>query len=215
MKSKTIMLALVAGAIALYGQNPLTTELKQNYAQIKATVTKAADDMPEARTAIANRILAEFKSAKRLCPQALEEEFKTLRQIANRVVLGIGKYLSHEDLIAAFTLRSKRLIIHETLGEHMAGANAPDEKLERLLFVEENIIGAENKRLLATFVLPILTSSSFDAHPERLIAQLQDVNDEIAPLMKPTDKLYFRAPYGSWRSAHAAMPPPFRLWKRC
>ena len=47
MKSKMMMLAVLAGATALYGQNPLTTELKQNYAQIKATVTKAADDMPD------------------------------------------------------------------------------------------------------------------------------------------------------------------------
>ena len=50
-----------------------------------------------------------------------------------------------------------------------------------------------------------MLSGSFDAHPERLIAQLQDVNDQIAPLMKPTDKFYFRAPYGSWRDAHAAI----------
>lgn len=124
----------------------------------------AADDLPEARTAIANRILAEFKSAKRLCPNALDDEFKTLRQIANRVVLGIGKYLSHEDLIGAFTLRSRRLVTHETLGEYMAEAATPDEKLERLLFVEENIIGAENKRLLATFIMPVITGSSFEAH---------------------------------------------------
>ncbi|HEX4303333.1 MAG TPA: hypothetical protein VHZ78_11100 [Rhizomicrobium sp.] len=124
----------------------------------------AADDLPEARTAIANRIMAEFKSAKRLCPNSLEDEFKTLRSIANRVVLGIGKYLSHEDLIAAFTLRSKRLVTHETLGEHMAEAAFPDEKLERLLFVEENVIGAENKRLLATFVLPVITGAAFDTH---------------------------------------------------
>jgi hypothetical protein len=48
MKSKMMMLAALAGATALYAQNPLTTELKQNYAQIKATVTKAADDMPDA-----------------------------------------------------------------------------------------------------------------------------------------------------------------------
>ncbi len=122
------------------------------------------DDLPEARTAIANRIMAEFKSAKRLCPTSLEDEFKTLRQIANRLVLGVGKYLSHEDLIGAFTLRSKRLVTHETLGEHMSGANLPDEKLERLLFIEENIIGAENKRLLATFVAPVITSSTFEAH---------------------------------------------------
>jgi peptidoglycan/xylan/chitin deacetylase (PgdA/CDA1 family) len=43
----------------------------------------------------------------------------------------------------------------------------------------------------------------FDEHPDLLIEQLRDVNEQIAPLMKPGDKLYFRAPYGSWRSAHA------------
>ncbi|MDE2182108.1 MAG: polysaccharide deacetylase family protein [Alphaproteobacteria bacterium] len=49
---------------------------------------------------------------------------------------------------------------------------------------------------------PELTSS-FDADPSTLINQLRIVHNEIAPLMKPTDKFYFRAPYGYWRSAHA------------
>lgn len=43
----------------------------------------------------------------------------------------------------------------------------------------------------------------YDRHPEMLINQLRRVHDEIAPLMAPTDKFYFRAPYGAWRSAHA------------
>ena len=129
---------------------------------ISLTHRIAKDELPEARTAIASRITAEFKSVKRLYPESLFEEFKTLRQIANRVVLGVGKYLSHEDLITAFTLRSRRLITHETLGEHLADAATPDEKLERLLFVEENIIGIENKRQLATFVTPIITSPAFE-----------------------------------------------------
>lgn len=45
--------------------------------------------------------------------------------------------------------------------------------------------------------------SSFDSDPETLINQIRIVHDEIAPWMKPADKLYFRAPYGYWRSAHA------------
>src|SRR6185437_4104854 len=57
----------------------------------------AADTLPEARTAIANRIVAEFKSNKRLCSDFMVEELKTLRSLANRIVLGVGKYLSHED----------------------------------------------------------------------------------------------------------------------
>ena len=123
----------------------------------------AADTLPEARTAIATRIISEFKSSKRLCPESMVDELKTLRAIANRIVMGVGKYLSHEDLIAAFTLRSKRLVAQEALGEYIAEA-APDEKIERILFVEDNIIGAENKRQLSSYVMPILNSATFENH---------------------------------------------------
>lgn len=121
----------------------------------------AADTLPEARTAVANRVIAEFKSSKRLCPDSLVEELKALRSIANRIVLGIGKYLSHEDLIAAFTLRSKRLVVQEAVGQFIAEAT-PDEKIDRILFVEDNIIGAENKRQLSNYILPVLNSAAFE-----------------------------------------------------
>ncbi|MFO1247149.1 MAG: hypothetical protein U1E93_02770 [Alphaproteobacteria bacterium] len=121
----------------------------------------AADDLPEARTAVANRIVAEFKSNKRLCPEFMVEELKTLRTMANRIVMGVGKYLSHEDLIAAFTLRSKRLVANEAMGKHIAEA-AIEEKIERILFVEDNIIGSENKRQLSTYVMPVLNSAAFE-----------------------------------------------------
>jgi len=121
----------------------------------------ATDTLPEARTAIAKRIISEFKSSKRLCPESIVDELKALRSIANRIVLGIGKYLSHEDLITAFTLRSKRLVVQEALGEYITEAG-PHEKIERLLFVEDNVIGAENKRQLGSYVMPILTSAAFD-----------------------------------------------------
>jgi hypothetical protein len=122
----------------------------------------AADTLPEARTAVASRIVAEFKSNKRLCPDFMVDELKALRQIANRIVLGVGKYLSHEDLIAAFTLRSKRLVMQEALGDYIIEAPV-EEKVERILFVEDNIIGAENKRQLSTYILPILTSAAFES----------------------------------------------------
>jgi peptidoglycan/xylan/chitin deacetylase (PgdA/CDA1 family) len=47
--------------------------------------------------------------------------------------------------------------------------------------------------------------SQYDANPDMLLTQLRDVHDQIAPLMAPTDKFYFRAPYGAWKSAHAAI----------
>ncbi|HVZ68996.1 MAG TPA: hypothetical protein VG891_06000 [Rhizomicrobium sp.] len=123
----------------------------------------AKDELPEARTAIANRILAELKSSKRLSHGAIMEELKLLRRVANTLVLAQGKYIAHEDIIAAFVLRSRRLISHESIGAHLDGAATPDEKVERLLMVEENIIGQENKRNLGSFVIPIVTSAAFES----------------------------------------------------
>ncbi len=123
----------------------------------------AADELPAARTAIAGRIMAELKSTRRLCPDSLVDELKTLRRIANKLVLAQGKYLSHEDLIGAFTLRSKRLVTLESVNAHLEEAATQDEKLDRLFLIEENIIGAENKRQLAGFALPLIASPAFEA----------------------------------------------------
>ena len=40
-------------------------------------------------------------------------------------------------------------------------------------------------------------------NPELLIKQIADTNAAIAPFVRPTQGLYFRAPYGVWRSVHA------------
>ncbi|HXJ01206.1 MAG TPA: hypothetical protein VNH44_08275 [Micropepsaceae bacterium] len=143
----------------------------------------AKDELPEARTAIAGRILAELKGLKRLCPSSLEEEFKMLRRLGNQLVRGQGKYLSNQDLIGAFTERSRRLVTHEPLQQFMQMCKSSDEKLERLLVVEENIVGAENKRMLSTFMMPIITSNNFEdqlsagapvAQRLRRVAELQE-----------------------------------------
>jgi hypothetical protein len=124
----------------------------------------AMDRLPASRTAIANRILAELKSVRRLCPGSLMDEFAMLKRIANKLVLGQGKYLAHEDIVAAFALRSRRLVSHERVQEYLDGAASPDEKLERLLFIEENIVGAENKRQVAGYVMPIVSAAPFESH---------------------------------------------------
>jgi len=136
----------------------------------------AADTLPEAKTALGGRIVAELKANRRLCPDSMVDELKALRGLANKIVMGVGRYLSHEDLVTAFTLRAKRLVTQETLTPYIADA-AVDEKVERLLFVEDNIIGAENKRALAAFVLPLIGSAPFDNHFQNpklpLLARLQ------------------------------------------
>jgi len=124
----------------------------------------ALDCLPESRTVIANRIMAELRSVKRLCPGALQDEMKIMRHIANKMAAAPEKYLSRDNLIAAFTLRSRRIVSHESVSEYLAQAALPDEKLYRLLQIEENVVGAENKRQLAAFALPIVTGVVLENH---------------------------------------------------
>ena len=72
--------------------------------------------------------MAELKSIKRLCNEPLLEEIAVLRRVANKLVLGQGKYLSHEDLIAAFTMRSKRLVTYEGLARFLEGVRGRPTK---------------------------------------------------------------------------------------
>jgi hypothetical protein len=53
-------------------------------------------------------------------------------------------------------------VTHEPLFQYLQDAKSPDEKVARLLTVEENIIGAENKRELATFILPHIALHAFE-----------------------------------------------------
>ena len=66
-------------------------------------------------------------------------------------------------------------------------------------------IAAEGHLLANHSATHPLLGRRFVNNPQLLINQIRIVHDEIAPLMKPTDKFYFRAPYGSWRTAHAAV----------
>jgi hypothetical protein len=120
------------------------------------------DMLCHARATAASRLLSELRGMKRLCPASWDKEILMLRRLANLLVQACGKYLSHEDVIDVFSDRSRRFVTHEPLYQYLQDARGPDEKVARLLTVEENIIGAENKRELATFILPQITMHNFE-----------------------------------------------------
>ena len=116
----------------------------------------------DARATIAARILAELKSGKRLCPASWDKELAMLRRLAGTLIGAPSKYLSHEDLVEALTDRSRRFVTHEPLLQYLQDARNADEKVARLIAVEENIVGPENKRELATFILPLIALRAFE-----------------------------------------------------
>ena len=64
-------------------------------------------------------------------------------------------------------------------------------------------IAAEGHLLGNHSATHVLMGASYDSDPDKLLNQLRDVDRQIEPLMKPGDKLFYRAPYGAWKSAHA------------
>jgi peptidoglycan/xylan/chitin deacetylase (PgdA/CDA1 family) len=48
-----------------------------------------------------------------------------------------------------------------------------------------------------------LLSERYDEHPELLLAQIRQVDDQIAPLMPAGTMMFFRTPYGAWQAEHA------------
>ncbi len=82
----------------------------------------AANGLPEARTAVARRVLAEIASPKRLA-QTTEDELKALKAITLRLVMGPPVLMPHEDIVTAVNdplqaLRSPRQ--HRRLAERHA-----------------------------------------------------------------------------------------------
>ena len=64
-------------------------------------------------------------------------------------------------------------------------------------------IAAEGHLLANHSATHPMLGSRYVEHPEELLDQIREVDDEIAPFMPAGTKFYFRAPYGSWRTSHA------------
>ncbi len=121
-----------------------------------------ADRLLDARTALGRRVLMELKTHKRL-GATVEIEMGHLRTITSRLVLGPPRLVPHEDIVGAVTLRSRHLVQSGPLEDYLKTATQPAERILRLLALEENIVGAENKRRIWDHIKPILASAAFEA----------------------------------------------------
>jgi len=114
--------------------------------------------LPNSRSAIAQRIINELKGLRRLVPDNLEEEIMLVKTLATKMVMGQGKLLSLDQITDAFTVRSKRLVARDVIDDYLVDVETIDDKIEKLIQFEANIVGAENKRTLAGCIKPLLTS---------------------------------------------------------
>lgn len=120
------------------------------------------DTFCDARAAVASHILSECRCAKRLRPHSQGEELSAFQKLSRELKAIEGRYVDPQDLAAALSQRSKRLVTPEALAQLLEGANTPDVKLDRLLAVEAKVEGAANKRALVPFAISILSTRDFE-----------------------------------------------------
>lgn len=124
----------------------------------------AARPMPQTRAALARRIVAEMTGPRRLDPQAVAGEIRMLRRLGLSLAeLGAG-VVSEAAVVGAFMSRSRRLVTGEAVAELLDGLTDPEARLARLLDLEENIVGEDNKKKLGGYLAPILSAHQTERH---------------------------------------------------
>lgn len=118
----------------------------------------AKGNLVNARAAIAQRVLAEIRGVRRLRPESLDEEVKLIRMLATRMAMGQGSLVSHEEIMEAFIARSKQLVMPSAVERYLEGLKKPEDKIEKIFQLEENVIGVANKRELISFIMGVLGS---------------------------------------------------------
>lgn len=109
-------------------------------------------DLPACRTMIAGTLLERLQRPRRMRPGDVLEEVRLARKLAQQLVMAQGPDLSVDALQDAFSKRSARLLTPETIGDYLEDCSNPDEEIGKLLALEENIVGAQNKKKLAGYI---------------------------------------------------------------
>ncbi|MSP43094.1 MAG: hypothetical protein EXR08_06980 [Alphaproteobacteria bacterium] len=121
-----------------------------------------AGALPDAHTAIIRRVLKELEGPKKLTQEPLGKEVKFLRRLASKVAMACGNLVPSDDILAAFRVRSERLIAPNTLDSYLDEAENPADRVERLLYISDNIVGDANKRKLTGILLAMLEAPLFN-----------------------------------------------------
>lgn len=121
-------------------------------------------ELPEARTALIRRVMKELEGPKRLSQDGLDVEVKFLRRLATKIMIACGNLLPHDEIMTAFRSRSERLIAADTLGAYLDEAENPAARVERALFISDNVVGDTNKRKLGITLQAMLDAPPFNQY---------------------------------------------------
>lgn len=151
--------------ICLYDGDPASDAMNMAPSGARRLAKRiAAGELTECRSLIGQQVLKELERPMRLRPKSVREEVRLAREMAQKLVTCAGQDLPLDQMSKAFSARSARLLQPETIDELLRFSNDASEELDRLLQLEENIVGDANKSKLAGYVRTALGSNQTDQY---------------------------------------------------
>lgn len=118
----------------------------------------AAAKMPHTRQALAQYLIDELQGSRKLVDGDLRAEAEATKDLVRDLKTGEGTWLGDTRMMEAISNRNSRWLHPEAVAEYLVGADEADARAIRLIDLEPSIFGAANKRKLAEFLMPVLTS---------------------------------------------------------
>ncbi|MDB5452378.1 MAG: hypothetical protein JWO33_956 [Caulobacteraceae bacterium] len=151
------------------------------------------------RAALAQRVLRELTSPRRLRPDDPAGEINILRALAMCLTAAAGKLMPLEQVQDAFAERSRMLVRSDFVEVYLGEDKNALEEVEALLWLAENITGAANKRSASRWIGANIAALRFErdvrsdsgspatrlanlANLQRGVARVGLLGEEIAPI---------------------------------
>jgi len=152
------------------------------------------------RAALAQRVLRELTSPRRLRPTDPEGEIDVLRALAMCLTAAAGKLLPLDQVQEAFVDRSRMLVRSDFVEVYLGEDRTPLGEVEALTWLAENITGAANKRAASRWIGANVSALRFErdvrASPDspatklaalaglqRSVSRVGFIAEEVTPLL--------------------------------
>lgn len=139
----------------------------------------ASGKMPHIRQAMVQHLVEELRGSRRLVEGDIKAEAEATRDLVRDLKSTDGNWLGDTRMMEAINNRISRWLHPESIAEFLRDATEADVRANRLIDLEPNILGAANKRKLAEFLMPVLTSPQAELY----------LTDDSAPVSEQMKRL--------------------------
>lgn len=155
------MAHLHAGQLSMMGENEHSSCFSDEVLRLNGFLSQG--HMPQTARVLFNRLVAEIEAPKPISEAGLVAQLKMLSEIRQKFEDLIEDEGYLDTLEEALAKRASRLLNSQAVGEMLYEMKSPIDQMNALLDLEKFTIGHTNKRMIANFILPVLTRPEYES----------------------------------------------------